>query len=255
MKVYELDDQEFKDMLIWLVYNGDANRRFEMHYTDTVYSMINTFKSKLLPTTIEEIMMDRETHYKNVLRWMFGRGVDIGVTSIMQPTVGSWSQKNEVTFGGGMGHIDLMFNKMAYELKTSRFPYKKDLPWSHAIKQLSYYMAGKELSDGRITIFDMIPLDMRTWALELTKKNIKDKRSILKRKLGLLRTALMTGDWTILPETKLSFITAQELDTLEFLEENRTLIRKASERWRKQLAVRQIMARRERVRKLGEREK
>ena len=98
---------------------------------------------------------------------------------------------------------------------------------------------GKE-KEGRIKIFDMLPLDERTWAVEMTKKDIKRKRAVLKRKLTLLRTALLTGDWSILPETKLGFLGPSEMDTIEFLEENKGLIRRASKKWSAEFKVRQV---------------
>jgi len=228
LKVYEINDEEFKNALIMAVKSGDSQRRYELHFTDILYSPIQAFHGKIFPTTLEDIMEDPISHYQNVIRWMYGRGVEDGIKNAMD------IKGETFEFAGASGNLDVRFMGIPYEFKTTRYPYTKPLPYPHAVQQLVNYMIVHREPLGRIKMFDMKRLCERTWNVELTKKDIKSRRKGFIKSLKLLKTALYTGDWTILPESTYSWIGRDEQNIIEWLEEHPRSVARACRKWKRE---------------------
>lgn len=211
VKICEIYDIEFQKALHDAVKGGE-DRRFENHATDLIYCLISAWARKVLPP--EEFS---DTSYSMILKWMSGKGIEIGIVNAM----GLDTQK-PVHYNpddpDSVGTTDFRFSGRLYEMKTTMYSAKtRRLPYMTQTLQLMQYMATEGDNLGRLKLwfiyryrdpitkrFRVEPRE-RTWEVYMSDEDIEYRLAVMNRDDNLLSEALLTGDYTILPKSVLEW--------------------------------------------------
>jgi hypothetical protein len=222
--VKEIHDVEFQRALYESVNRIDSPRRFEVHFTDLMWSLILSFYRKLFPSEYTE------EDYSTLMTWMRGKGHEIG--SINMLSLHNPKSQKITRCGKAMGSLDLILNGTIYELTTTiAFPKGRKLPYLSKAKQLMWYISSEDKPMGKVKIHSLLTRNSRTWVFRLNKKRRARIRHRIRLRGFLLFKALELGNWKLLPRTNCSFLQDEEEDTIAWMEENEKEVGRAHKDW------------------------
>lgn len=229
MKVEEIIDEGFDKLIYKATNRPNSPRRFEIHFSDLLGSLIISYYRKMFPQTYTK------KDSRRLQGWFRGKGHEIGHVNALSVFL---PKSQKVTkCGKAFGSIDMELFEEIYEITTTVFPYRKSKKYPHIgkAKQLMQYIASEDKEYGKLVVFFEIPdyqgRYKRTWKISLSPSQRKNLRRIIKKNSYLLWHALETGKWKILPRTELRWAMKDEQAVVEWMEDNSDLVRKAHKEW------------------------
>lgn len=145
-----------------------------IHVSDLVYCIRKAAFRKLQPKPLTEVQFSY---------FLAGRGHHETIQFISNA-----EPEKEIEWNGIKGSIDLLADSVPVEIKTTR-SFKRDIP-PHYIRQLSYYCAMLEKTEGRLLILYLTPnVNHRNEPEEMIKTYAIKFRDLEKIKKELLESA------------------------------------------------------------------